>query len=155
MRVIPIHCEAREPSPSIFRQKDTFVYDWQRDRAFLVSMNAAGTATGNDFSYDPVVSPDARVIQMDSGATDLDPNATDANGATDVYVVRRSDVLPQPAEDSLRREDYPDAQLLRDRMRMANSRWPLDDRIPSRVQELARRVEAYYESGENEKQPVL
>jgi FixJ family two-component response regulator len=58
-------------------------------------------------------------------------------------------------EDSLRREDYPDAQLLRDRMRMANSRWPLDDRIPSRVQELARRVEAYYESGENEKQPVL
>ncbi|MDH3685951.1 MAG: response regulator [Myxococcales bacterium] len=58
-------------------------------------------------------------------------------------------------EDSLRREDYPDAQLLRDRMRMANSRWPLADRIPSRVQELARRVEAYYESGENEKQPIL
>jgi FixJ family two-component response regulator len=58
-------------------------------------------------------------------------------------------------EDSLSREDYPDAQLLRDRMRMANSRWPLADRVPSRVQELTRRVEAYYESGENTKQPVL
>jgi len=58
-------------------------------------------------------------------------------------------------EDSLCREDYPDAQLLRDRMRMANSRWPLPDRVPSRVQELAHRVETYYESGENAKQPVL
>ena len=58
-------------------------------------------------------------------------------------------------EDSLCREDYPDAQLLRERMRMANSRWPLADRVPSRVQELARRVEAYYESGENAKQPIL
>jgi len=58
-------------------------------------------------------------------------------------------------EDSLCREDYPDAQLLRDRMRMANSRWPLADRVPSRVQELALRVETYYESGENAKQPVL
>jgi FixJ family two-component response regulator len=58
-------------------------------------------------------------------------------------------------EDSLRREDYPDAQLLRDRMRMASSRWPLADRVPPRVQELAQRVEAYYESGENAKQPVL
>lgn len=58
-------------------------------------------------------------------------------------------------DDALAREDYPDAQLLRDRMRVATSRWPLPDRLPARVQELARRVEAYYESGENPKQPVL
>jgi CheY-like chemotaxis protein len=58
-------------------------------------------------------------------------------------------------DDALAREDYPDAQLLRERMRVATSRWPLADRLPARVEELARRVEAYYESGENPKQPVL
>ncbi len=58
-------------------------------------------------------------------------------------------------DDSLAREDYPDAQLLRERMRVATSRWPFPDRVPPRVLELSRRVEAYYESGENPKQPVL
>jgi CheY-like chemotaxis protein len=58
-------------------------------------------------------------------------------------------------DDLLAREDYPDAQLLRERMRVAASRWPFADRLPERVIELARRVEAYYESGENTKQPVL
>jgi PAS domain-containing protein len=58
-------------------------------------------------------------------------------------------------DDLLAREDYPDAQLLRERMRVAGSRWPFPDRLPARVAELARRVEAYYESGENPKQPVL
>jgi len=58
-------------------------------------------------------------------------------------------------DDSLSREDYPDAQLLRERMRVATSRWPFPGRLPERVQALARRVEAYYESGENPKQPVL
>ena len=58
-------------------------------------------------------------------------------------------------DDALARDDYPDAQLLRERIRVATSRWPLPDRLPPRVQELARRVEAYYESGENPKQPVL
>jgi hypothetical protein len=58
-------------------------------------------------------------------------------------------------DDLLAREDYPDAQLLRERMRVAGSRWPFPDRLPARVAELARRVEAYYESGENTKQPVL
>jgi CheY-like chemotaxis protein len=58
-------------------------------------------------------------------------------------------------DDSLSREDYPDAQLLRERMRVASSRWPFPDRVPVRVEALARRVEAYYESGENPKQPVL
>jgi hypothetical protein len=40
-------------------------------------------------------------------------------------------------------------------MRVATSRWPFPGRLPERVQALARRVEAYYESGENPKQPVL
>ncbi len=58
-------------------------------------------------------------------------------------------------DDALAGEDYPDAQLLQDRMRVAMARWPLADEIPERVRELARRVEEYYESGDNPKQRVL
>lgn len=58
-------------------------------------------------------------------------------------------------DDALAREDYPDAQPLLDRMRVATSRWPLPEHLPERVRELARRVETYYESGENPKQRVL
>lgn len=56
---------------------------------------------------------------------------------------------------SLSREEFPDAQLLMDRVRIAGERWPLGDRIPERVRALARHVEAYYESGEKPKHPVL
>jgi hypothetical protein len=58
-------------------------------------------------------------------------------------------------DDALGAEDYPDAQLLQDRMRVALARWPLPDEVPDRVRELARRVEEYYESGENPKQRIL
>jgi CheY-like chemotaxis protein len=58
-------------------------------------------------------------------------------------------------DDALAGEDYPDAQLLQDRMRVALGRWPLGDEVPERIRELSRRVEEYYESGENPKQRVL
>ena len=58
-------------------------------------------------------------------------------------------------DDALATQDYPDAQLLQDRMRVSMARWPLADEIPERVRELARRVEEYYESGENPKQRIL
>ena len=58
-------------------------------------------------------------------------------------------------DEALAREDFPDAQLLQDRMRVAMTRWPLPDEMPDRVRALARRVEEYYESGENPKQRVL
>ncbi len=58
-------------------------------------------------------------------------------------------------DEALVREDFPDAQLLQDRMRVAMTRWPLPDETPERVRALARRVEEYYESGENPKQRVL
>ncbi|MCA9509127.1 MAG: response regulator [Myxococcota bacterium] len=58
-------------------------------------------------------------------------------------------------DDLLVREDYPDAQLLRDRMNVAAQRWPSGEALPARVAELARRVEGYYESGENPRQRVL
>ena len=42
-----------------------------------------------------------------------------------------------------------------ERMRLANTRWPLADEVPERVQTLVRTVEDYYETGENRKQRVL
>lgn len=58
-------------------------------------------------------------------------------------------------DDVIASEDYPDAQLLLDRMRVAQQRWPKAAELPTRVQELTAQVEAYYESGENAKQRVL
>ena len=58
-------------------------------------------------------------------------------------------------DDAMAQEAFPDAQLLLDRLRVALTRWPLPDEVPARVRELARRVEAYYESGDNPKQRIL
>jgi len=58
-------------------------------------------------------------------------------------------------DDALVREGYPDARLLLERMRIATSRWPLPEDLPERVRALARRVDAYYQTGENPGQPVL
>lgn len=58
-------------------------------------------------------------------------------------------------DEALAREGYPDARLLVERMRIASSRWPLAEEVPERARLLARRVEAYYESGENPGQRVL
>jgi len=58
-------------------------------------------------------------------------------------------------DDTLERDEYPDAQLLRDRMRLASRRWPRRDELPGRVEALAKRVEDYYESGENPRERVL
>ena len=58
-------------------------------------------------------------------------------------------------EDLMCREEYPDAQLLLDRLRIANQRWPHAYELPERVVELAKRVESYYESGENDQHEVL
>lgn len=58
-------------------------------------------------------------------------------------------------DDALSREDYPDAQVLLERLRVANGRWPLADQLPARVRELVRAVEAYYETGKNPKRRTL
>lgn len=58
-------------------------------------------------------------------------------------------------EDLMCREDYPDAKMLIERMRIANKRWPQSVDPPERVRALAQHVETYYESGENSKQRVL
>ncbi|MEN8182311.1 MAG: response regulator [Myxococcota bacterium] len=58
-------------------------------------------------------------------------------------------------DDALAGESYPDAQLLRERLRVATDRWPLADQLPEQVLELGRCVEAYYETGENPRRSVL
>jgi len=58
-------------------------------------------------------------------------------------------------DDRLVAEDYPDAQMLMDRMRLASQRWPRSDKLPERVQALGDVVGVYYESGENPRKRVL
>jgi CheY-like chemotaxis protein len=58
-------------------------------------------------------------------------------------------------DDALSNEEYPDAQVLQDRMRVASARWPLGDELPVRVTDLARRVADYYESGEQNREATL
>jgi len=58
-------------------------------------------------------------------------------------------------DDVLARDEYPDAQLLLDRMRVAGQRWPRSEELPERITALTERVESYYESGENPRERVL
>jgi len=58
-------------------------------------------------------------------------------------------------DDLIATQEYPDAQLLRDRMTVALRRWPSGEPLPDRVRQLAERVESYYESGENSRERVL
>ncbi len=58
-------------------------------------------------------------------------------------------------DDALASEEYPDAQVLQDRMRVASARWPLGDELPPRVADLAQRVADYYESGEQLREATL
>jgi CheY-like chemotaxis protein len=58
-------------------------------------------------------------------------------------------------DDALRNEEFPDAQVLQDRMRVASARWPLGDELPPRVAHLAQRVADYYESGEQIREATL
>ncbi len=58
-------------------------------------------------------------------------------------------------DDAMASVDFPDAQLLQDRLRIGMNRWPLRDEVPARVLELARAVEEYYESGEKPRQGIL
>ena len=58
-------------------------------------------------------------------------------------------------DDLIAGKEYPDAQILLDRMRVASQRWPDVDALPSRVVKLHQAVELYYESGENPGKRVL
>ena len=50
----------------------------------MASVNRAGTDSGNNGSFDPVISADGRFVAFFSEASDL--VATDTNGSLDVFV---------------------------------------------------------------------
>ncbi|MFP6656450.1 MAG: response regulator [Myxococcota bacterium] len=58
-------------------------------------------------------------------------------------------------DDALAGDEYPDAQLLRDRLNVASRRWPRSEPRPAQVVELTRAVEEYYETGEYSRVRVL
>jgi Tol biopolymer transport system component len=63
---------------------DMFVRDLQTGTTTLVSVNLAGTDSGNEYSYPGVISADGRFVAFESLASDL--VATDTNGVVDVFV---------------------------------------------------------------------
>jgi Tol biopolymer transport system component len=66
------------------RKGDVYVRDLQAKKTTLVSINRAGTASGNAQSYGAEITPDGRYITYASLAGDLIEN--DANNGEDVFV---------------------------------------------------------------------
>jgi hypothetical protein len=58
-------------------------------------------------------------------------------------------------DDALAGEEFPDAQLLRDRLNVAAQRWPRSEGLPEGIVTLSECVDQYYESGENPRQRIL
>ena len=68
-------------------ESDVFVRDLQTGTITLVSVNGAGTDSGNRGSSSPLLSADGRFVAFGSIASDL--VATDTNGNQDVFVCNR------------------------------------------------------------------
>lgn len=66
------------------RTTDIFLRDMVTDRTILVSVNNAGSSSGNGRSYDPVITPDGRFVAFISTASDLVAN--DNNQIADVFI---------------------------------------------------------------------
>ncbi len=65
--------------------QDLFVRDMQTGITTLVSVNSAGSGSGNGESFQPSFTPDGRYVAFSSDASDLIPN--DTNGtARDIFV---------------------------------------------------------------------
>ncbi len=58
-------------------------------------------------------------------------------------------------DDAIVQDEYPEAQLLRDRLNVAARRWPRPESLPQGIVELTRVVEEYYETGENARARIL
>lgn len=67
------------------RRRDIFVRDMQANTTALVSMNRAGSGTGNNGAYTPAMSADGSVIAFESHSSDL-VAGQDNSGFLDVFV---------------------------------------------------------------------
>jgi uncharacterized repeat protein (TIGR01451 family) len=65
---------------------DMFVWDVATGETTLVSVNSAGTASGNFYSFRGSFGGDGTTVVFDSYASDLDPTLTDDNRDYDVYL---------------------------------------------------------------------
>lgn len=65
---------------------DVYVRNLTTGTTILASVNTGGTASGNGFSTDPILSADGSTVVFRSQATDLAPS--DGNGIEDLYVRR-------------------------------------------------------------------
>ena len=72
--------------PSIVTAGDVFVRDRWTKTTKLVSVNYAGTASGNGSSSIPAISPDGRYVAFQSSASDLVHNDTNGPNGADVFV---------------------------------------------------------------------
>jgi hypothetical protein len=80
---------------------DVYVRDQATSTIHLVSINAAGTNAGNDWSYAPSISRDGSTVAFESYASDLDANVFDASGR-DIFL--RKWKSPNPVTDLISRE---------------------------------------------------
>ena len=71
-------------TPPTNGDSNIFVRDLQTGVTTLVSVNAAGTGSGNNYSDDPSISGDGRYVAFESSATDLATPAT--NGYQNIFV---------------------------------------------------------------------
>ncbi|PYU86903.1 MAG: hypothetical protein DMG08_29045, partial [Acidobacteria bacterium] len=84
-RFVAFHSGASDLVPSDTNgTEDVFVRDLKTGATTLVSVNNAGTGSGNSFSDSPVISADGRFVAFRSGASNLVAN--DTNGNFDVFV---------------------------------------------------------------------
>src|ERR1019366_6743776 len=79
-------CTARNnKSGNVAQHTDIYLRDLVNGVTQLVSINAAGTGTGNGESMNPQISDDGSLVIFYSGAEDLLPPGIDQNGTWDVY----------------------------------------------------------------------
>ncbi|HUI25704.1 MAG TPA: calcium-binding protein [Candidatus Kryptonia bacterium] len=76
------------------RLADVFVRNLRSGVTTLISMNCAGTASGNDASGNPLLSADGRRVAFESFARDLVPDFVDGNGVFNMDVF--SAAVPRP-----------------------------------------------------------
>src|SRR5207248_11577266 len=76
---------ARDTNSGMHRT-DVFLRNLQTNTTTLVSINAAGTDSGNGVSRRPVLSADGRYVAFESSAYNLVTGITDFNFTTDIYV---------------------------------------------------------------------
>jgi Tol biopolymer transport system component len=98
-RFVTMHSDATDLVSDVTDGNDTFdvyVRDQQQGTTALVSVNVAGTGSGNSYSFAPLVRADGKLVAFSSIATDL-TSLPDLNGGNGDVFVRPLTPNPQQA----------------------------------------------------------